>query len=88
MIVLYEHSEKRLSDKMRFEAQIHGVEMKGGPSRPQETNVKGKCIPGDPESYSHLSMEKREELTRKMMGRHKLWAQKSTALGEKIKRTG
>ena len=93
MIVLFEHSEKRLGDRLKFEAQIHGLEMKEEP-QPQRTfdgsepRTDRKCIPGDPDSYNHLSMEEREELTRQMMGKHKLWAQESKPLGGKAARKG
>jgi len=85
-MVLYEDSEKRLADRMRFEAQIHGIDVKEDSSRPQKKSAArtdGKCIPGDPDSYSHLSMEERDELTRKMMGKHKVWAQETKPLGGK-----
>jgi len=39
---------------------------------------------GDPEDYESMSQEKREELTQKMMGKHKAWAGKSL-LGPKKK---
>jgi len=80
-MVLFEDSQKRLSDKMRFEARIHGIDVKEGSSEPQKE--KAKCVPGDPDSYSHLSMEERDELTRKMMGKHKVWAQETKPLGGK-----
>ena len=86
-MVLFEHSEKRLSDRLRFEAQIHGLEMKEdqtqGTSGGSETGTGRKCVPGDPDSYSHLSMEERERLTQQMMNKHKLWAQEEKPLGGK-----
>mgnify|MGYP005639954327 CR=1 FL=1 len=37
---------------------------------------------GSLEDYKHLTPEEREELTRKMMRKHKIWASK-TPLGRK-----
>jgi len=86
-MVLFEHSEKRLSDRLRFEAGVHGAQLEETAGPKEKTPKPGKkCQPGDSDSYSHLSMEEREELTRKMMNGHKLWAQESKPLGGKKRR--
>jgi hypothetical protein len=35
---------------------------------------------GDPKDYESMSQEKREELTKKMMGKHKVWAGQANSL--------
>jgi len=32
---------------------------------------------GDPKEYEHMSPEEREELTQKMLGKHKIWAKQA-----------
>ena len=90
MLVMYEHSEKRLVERLRFDAGVHGIKLddteEDSPSQPRSTpsvKQKGKCIPGDPDSYSHLSEEERQRLTESMMGNHKAWAENETPLGGK-----
>jgi len=72
-------------DEFKFLAQIHGVEVnwndrpvkqrKEPQAKTREVNDLKFLSPGD---YNHLSEEEKEELTRKMMGRWKMWAQTST----------
>lgn len=52
-------------------AAIHGAELKGEPDSQSEE------VPlfGDVSSYEGMSMEDREELTQKMMGKHKAWVE-------------
>jgi len=89
MLVMYEHSEKRLIEKLKFDAGVHGIKLKDdppqarGPRGKATAPTKGKCIPGDPDSYSHLPMEERQRLTEEMMGRHKAWSQIDNPLGGK-----
>lgn len=82
-MVLFDHSEKRLGDHLRFEAQIHEMQLDEPAPKDKAAGADKKCQLGDPDSYSHLSMEKREELTRKMMNEHKVWAQEDKPLGGK-----
>lgn len=88
--MLFEHSEKRLSDRLRFEAAIHGAKLDEPAPGPKDKapRTDKKCQSGDPDSYSHLSMEEREELTRKMMNKHKIWAKESKPMGGKKARMG
>uniref|UniRef100_A0A6M3KPU3 Uncharacterized protein n=1 Tax=viral metagenome TaxID=1070528 RepID=A0A6M3KPU3_9ZZZZ len=91
MLVMYEHSEKRLIERLKFDAGVHGIKLKDDPAQPRARDTgskavvttKGKCIPGDPDSYSHLSMEERRRLTDDMMGRHKAWSEVHKPLGGK-----
>jgi uncharacterized protein (DUF2461 family) len=80
MLVLYEHSEKRLVDRLKMEAGFHGVKIET-PSEPLDQTI-GRCISGDPDSYNHLSDEERKELTKKMMGKHKFWNSNDNPMGE------
>ena len=60
---------------LRFQAAIHGAEMKETGQSSTKDNLK-KAVPmfGDPKEYESLSQEEREEMTKKMMGKHKVWA--------------
>ena len=89
MIVLFEHSEKRLGDILKFEAQIHGAKIEEKPfpiseaaPKAPETSKDGFMF-GDPDAYKEISQEERERLTQQMMGRHKRWVQGSKPLGGK-----
>ena len=90
MLTMYEHSEKRLIERLRLDAGVHGIQLKDEGPAPAQQGVapkgpaqKGKCIPGDPDSYKHLSMEERQRMTDEMMGRHKAWSEVHQPLGGK-----
>ncbi|GAG37187.1 unnamed protein product, partial [marine sediment metagenome] len=86
------HSQNREMDRMRFQAAIHGIDLdketgvkKGSQQVPPTVKVKpmdGLKF-GDPDSYKHLSQEKREELTQEMMGKHKAWNAAQKPMGGK-----
>lgn len=99
MIVLFEHSEKRLADRLKFEAQIHGCKIKEpssghfASSSTTSTTVKGverdnDFVFRDPEEYKRMSKEKREELTLRMMAKHKAWVEEQKPMGGKAARVG
>jgi hypothetical protein len=75
MVGLYEHKLKEDEEHLRFQAAIHGAKLKET-GRPTTKNNLGKAVPmfGDPKDYESLSQEEREEMTDKMMGKHKIWA--------------
>jgi hypothetical protein len=68
---------KEDEEYLRFQASIHGVKLGGSERAPtaSDDNLE-KIVPlfGDPKDYESMSQEEREELTRKMMGKHKQWA--------------
>lgn len=67
---------KEEEEALRFQAAIHGVKLKEtGRATSSKDNLK-KAVPmfGDPKDYESLTQEEREELTEKMMGKHKIWA--------------
>jgi hypothetical protein len=79
---LYEFKLKEDEENIRFQAAIHGAELK---EKPQEGSKSGsETVPlfGDPKDYDSMSQEEREKLTKKMMGKHKVWAGQS-GLGAK-----
>ena len=89
--MMFEHSEKRLGDRLKFEAQIHGAkfEEKASPvSREKSAKPKGTFVFGDPEAYKDISEAQRQEMTDRMMNRHKIWAQESKPMGGKTARMG
>lgn len=77
IIGLYECKLKEDEEYLRFQAAIHGAKLKetGRVPASSEDNLK-KAVPmfGDPKDYESLSKEEREEMTAKMMGKHKIWA--------------
>jgi len=85
---MYEHSEKRIVEQFKLTASLHGYSIEGNvaetPKRSSEGApvIKGG-ISGDPDSFSHLSMEERQRLTEEMMGRHKAWVQLKEPMGGK-----
>ena len=74
---LYEQAMDRETERRKFEAIIHGVEMKDAPSSPPPSAKKSPTnsfMFGEPDDYKHLSQEEKKELTKKMMGAHKFFA--------------
>jgi len=89
MVVLYEHSEQRLADLLRFEAAVHGLKLKSDPGRNQaEAGGKKGFVFGDPDSYKDMSQADREALTQKMMGQHQMWVMEKKPMGGKKARMG
>uniref|UniRef100_A0A6M3IH48 Uncharacterized protein n=1 Tax=viral metagenome TaxID=1070528 RepID=A0A6M3IH48_9ZZZZ len=82
LTVLFEHAQKRIMDRNKFHAAIHGVETKGTPAKNQEQKPNG-FIFGDPKDYENIPMKEREAMTDKMMGAHKRWGQ--SPLGKTMK---
>jgi len=85
MLVLFEHTEKRMVDRLKLEAGFHGIKLDDDAPKSQGATSapKAKGVPGDPDSYSHLSMEERQRLTEQMMGNHKAWVEVDQPLGGK-----
>ena len=84
MLVMYEHSEKRMVERLRFDAGVHGIKLDGDEQAPQQAGVAPRVkggVSGDPDSYSHLSKEERQRLTEEMMGGHKAWDKINKPLG-------
>ena len=72
--VLFEDYQERLYNRMVFEASLQGVNLNEATGKKPEGKVKTKAVPEfqSPEEYKNMSKEEREELTRQMMGKHKL----------------
>ena len=83
IVGLYEFKLKEDEDNLRFQAAIHGATLKGAPQKVAKTGDEAVPLFGDPKDYDSMSQEKREELTQKMMGKHKVWAGKSLLGTEK-----
>lgn len=83
MNVLYEHAERDLLDRLRFNAILHGVNLDQPtgqkPSRQVDQSPIEKAqsdfVFKDPAEYDKMTLEERKVLTRKMMGMHKRWHQ-------------
>jgi len=68
-------------DRLKLEAGFHGIKIEDEPRGSASKQPPGKCVPGDPDSYSHLSMEERKRMTERMMGKHKFWDSEKKPLG-------
>jgi hypothetical protein len=78
-MTLFEHTQRRKEDELRFLAIIHGATFKDEEKEEKEDLFKFK----DPKEYDHLSKEERKELTKKMKLKHQVWtSQKNVAKGE------
>ena len=75
IVGLYEYKLKEDEEHLRFQAAIHGAKLKETGQVSAKDNLE-KAVPmfGDPKDYELLSQEEREEMTKKMMGKHKIWA--------------
>lgn len=78
IVGLYEYYLKEEEASIRFQAAIHGTKLKETKQPSAEGNLE-KSVPmfGDPKDFDSLSQEEREEMTEKMMGKHKVWAGKA-----------
>lgn len=67
---------KEEESALRFQAAIHGAKLKETGRVISSKDNLDKAVPmfGDPKDYESLSQEEREEMTKKMMGKHKIWA--------------
>jgi len=90
LITLYEHSEKRIGDILRFEAKIHGATIKEPPKEAGKTAAKPKNLFqfGDPDAYKNMTQAEREALTNQMMNRHQMWVMEKKPMGGKQARVG
>lgn len=76
MYALFDNIQKSKEHELKFQAGIHGVELKDSNNHADRVDNLERPVPffGDPDEYKHLSVEEREQLTQKMMGKHKTWA--------------
>ncbi len=82
IVGLYEFKLKEDEENIRFQAAIHGAKLKEAPQARLKSEDEVVPLFGDPKEYDSMTQEAREELTKKMMGKHKVWAGQS-ALGAK-----
>lgn len=59
MLVLFEHSQKRESERLKFQAKLVGAEISD--KKPED-----KYLFKDPKEYEKMSMEERQKLTEEM----------------------
>jgi len=93
MVVLFEHTEKRLIEQMKFNATLHGAKVDWNDNGKRSTWGDGTFAPskpknafmfGDPAAYEQMPMEERQKLTDRMMNQHKMWVQESKPMGGKL----
>jgi len=88
---MFEHSEKRLADMIKFEAKVHGAEIKedaASSPQPKPDKPRNAFLFGDPDAYKDMPQEEREKLTNQMMNRHQIWVQEKKPMGGKQARMG
>ena len=73
LTVLFEHAQRREVDKRKFQAAIHGAEIKDAPAVVDKKT--DSFMFGDPDDYKDMPVEERQKLTDIMMGKHKQWGQ-------------
>ena len=88
-MTLFDHSESRLADVLRFQAGIHGIKLNDHvPAQTKEDRPKTSFMFGDPDDYREMSREERQALTDKMMNQHQIWVMEKKPLGGKRARMG
>ena len=76
---LYEEIQKVKENEYKLQASMHGIEMKDGPVTQSDVDSQKVPLFGDPEAYKDMSEQEKENLTQKMLGKHKTWS------GDKLK---
>ena len=72
MYCLFEHSDEREANHMKFIASLLGVKVDGETGGETMKNKEGGFIPfGAPEDYEKMSDEEKTELTARMKNSHK-----------------
>jgi len=73
---LYDEIQKAKEVEFRFQATIHGVEVDGVKSQTTQSDSKDPIVPlfGNPEAYTNMTDQEREDLTSKMLNKHKSWS--------------
>lgn len=74
MYGLFENIQKTKEHEMKFLAHVHGVDLKSTKQSEPSAILEDKVpLFGNPEDYEKMSDDEREDLTQKMMGKHKNW---------------
>lgn len=73
---LFSEIQKAKEFEYRFQASIHGVEIKDDVTTKPQSDSKEPAIPlfGNPEAYENMSEQEREVLTSTMMNKHQSWS--------------
>ena len=70
--MLYEEHQKRLYDRMTFEAGLRGIDLKKEMKKSEPEGEEKGFTFKSPEEYEKMSKDERDKLTQQMMGKHKL----------------
>ena len=73
---LYDEIQKAKDIEFRFQASIHGAEIKDDVTKPTQSDSNKPVIPlfGNPEAYENMTDQEREEETSKMLNKHRSWS--------------
>lgn len=69
---LFENLQESKTNDLIFLAGIHGIDLKSK-LKPQSDRKDNALFFGDSDSYADLSEKEKEDLTKKMIGKHKNW---------------
>ena len=69
-------------EEYKFLAKLHGAKFEEDNKITDKKTNSTVEIPqfGDPQKYANLSKEEREQLTKDMLSKHKIWAENSTLI--------
>lgn len=75
MYALFENIQKSKLYEYKFQASLHGVELKDTNNHVDKSENVG-TVPffSDPKDFDHLSKSEKEEMTAKMISKHKSWS--------------
>lgn len=78
---LYEEIQKVKESEFKLQASMHGIDFKDDSTGATQSDVDSQKVPlfGDPEAYDNMSEQEKENLTQKMLGKHRTWS------GDKLK---
>ena len=68
---MYEQLQTHQFNELKIQAGIHGAEVTGGPEKKTKTN---NMMFKEPEEYSDMTDQEKDDLTNKMMNHFKVWS--------------
>jgi len=75
---LFDEIQKLKHAEFRMQAALQGVDLSKEDKKQESTPKQPSLVFGDPTAYDNLSDKDKQELTNKMLRKHKAWAKGST----------
>jgi len=81
---LYDGIQNKKSEEYKFQAALVGVDLTSSEKKASNKENAEAEIPlfGDPDDFQSMSVEEKEEMTKKMKGKHESWSGKSFLKGK------